>query len=387
MKKLLIFIVLFASSTAMQAQSSFASNSDISKGWRQKKIVVKNGGQTPDILTLLSAFSKAWPAWSVKQVLKYGAKLKDGNQYEDADDWRVFVDRRNGFADLASQTDIDQMETCVWRCKNGHRIFAVSLYEQHDPVTNLLCWYDYDPKTQTLSPARSPVDGYKKAPGVDIGWSLPAHGTDFLIYEYYQPSCPTLTHIYTWDGQQHHPSRILIEDFCYQWFAEDEWYKASEQGFSEYALVYFDGEERPMLCLRKPATSADPAVIREYALFAPFKSDMQPVAMLDAMHQFTGPFRMEPEADAPWTGKEVVFFNNDFVHTNYCVVVKDGLISYIVKCSPVVNDEGIREGNTEEIIGYGSKDESKHIIRARVAKELKFEPDWKPFEFTEPDPG
>ena len=142
-----------------------------------------------------------------------------------------------------------------------------------------------------------------------------------------------------------------------------------------------------MLCLRKPATSADPAVIREYALFAPFKSDMQPVAMLDAMHQFTGPFRMEPEADAPWTGKEVVFFNNDFVHTNYCVVVKDGLISYIVKCSPVVNDEGIREGNTEEIIGYGSKDESKHIIRARVAKELKFEPDWKPFEFTEPDPG
>ena len=44
MKKFLFFIVLFVCSMTMQAQSS-VSNSDISKGWQQKKIVVKNGGQ------------------------------------------------------------------------------------------------------------------------------------------------------------------------------------------------------------------------------------------------------------------------------------------------------------------------------------------------------
>lgn len=386
MKKSLFFILLFACSITMPAQS-FVSNSDISKGWRQKKIIVKNGGQAPNIMTLLSAFSKAWPVWSVQQVLKHGAKLKDGDQYEDPDDWRVLVDRRNGFADLASQTDIDQVETCVWKCKNGHRVFAVSLYEQHDPVTNLLCWYDYDPKTQTLTPAQSPVETFKKSPGATLGWTLPIKGTDFYIYEYYQPGCPTLTHVYSWDGQQHHPDKVQIEDFRYQWFAEDEWYQASAQGYTEYALVHFDGEPYTMLCLRKPATSADPAVIREYTVFAPFKSDMQAVAILDAMHQFNGPFRVQPEEGAPWTGKEVVFYNNDFLHTNYCVVVNDGLVSYIVKCSPVVNEEGIREGHTEEINGFGCKDETVRIVHASVANELIFEPVWHPFEFTEADPG
>lgn len=386
MKKFLFFIVLFVCSMTMQAQS-FVSNSDISKGWQQKKIVVKNGGQAPNIMTLLSAFSKAWPAWSVQQVLKHGAKLKDGEQYEDPDDWRVLVDRRNGFADLASQTDIDQMETCVWKCKNGHRVFAVSLYEQHDPVTNLLCWYDYDPKTQTLTPAQTPIQSFKEFPGSSVSWSLPIKGTDFYIFEYYQSYGPAVKHIYTWDGQQHHPGKVQIEDFRYQEFAEGEWYKASEQGFTEYALVHFDGEPYPMLCLRKPATSDDPAVIREYMIFAPFKSDMQAVAILDAMHQFNGPSRVQPEAGAPWTGKEVLFYNSDEEHTKYCVVVNEGLVSYIVKCSPIVNDEGIREGYTEEINGFGSKDETVRIIHAPVAKELKLEPDWHPFEFTEADPG
>ncbi len=387
MKKFLFFIVLFACSMTMQAQTTLKSNSDISKGWRQKKIVVKNGGQTPDIMTLLRAFHSAWPTWAVKQVLEKGAKLKDGAQYEDYDDWRVLVDRRNGYADLDSQTDIDQVSTCVWKRKNGHRLFAVSLYEQHDPVTNLLCWYDYNPKTQTLTAERSPVDDFQEsAPKAVIAWYLPMKGKEFEIYEYTQSPCPTLTHVYSWDGQHHHPAKVQIDDFRYQEFAEDDWLQASQQGYSEYALVSFDGGANTLLCLRKPADSPDPAVIREYTVFASFKGEVQTAAILDAMHQFNGPFHVAPENGQPWTGKEVVFYNNDFTHTNYCVVVNGELISYIVKEEPVINDEGIREGYTETVIGFGSKDESADILRARVAKELKFAPQWKPFEFVEERP-
>ena len=203
MRKTIISLIMLTIAANMAAQD-FLNNSEINRQWRQKTISVKNGGQTPDVVTLLRAFHQTLPAWVVGEVLKQAdhpakgtrqsgtASIWDG---EEDDDYRILIDKKNGYVDLESETDINQMMACVWRKANGHRIFAVSLYEQHEMPQNLLCWYDYDPATQMMKPERSPLDDFKPvSPGATVTWDLPMKGTDFLIREYY-PGLPSITHV------------------------------------------------------------------------------------------------------------------------------------------------------------------------------------------------
>ena len=119
MKKTLFSLLMLAIATSMSAKT-FYSNSDINKQWRTKTISVKNGGQTPDVVTLLKAFHQAFPAWVVNEVLEQADHPAKGTRqsgtasiFDAEDDYRILIDRRNGYVDLSSQTDISQMEACV----------------------------------------------------------------------------------------------------------------------------------------------------------------------------------------------------------------------------------------------------------------------------------
>ena len=184
MKRILVCIVGILTLVCSTSAQDYLSNSEINSQWRQKTITIKNGGQTPDVVTLLRAFHQALPSWVVSQVLKQAdhpaqSTRVDGTAsiFDAEDDYRILIDRKNGYVDMESETDISQMAACVWRKDNGHRIFAVTLFEQHDPIQNLLCWYDYDPATETMKPERSPLDDFK--PSCDryefITWTLPGH--------------------------------------------------------------------------------------------------------------------------------------------------------------------------------------------------------------------
>ncbi len=363
------------------------NNAKVDSLWRQKTISVKNGGQAPDVMTLLRAFNEALPTWVVGEVLEQQKKPVSGTKrngttllYENnqEDELRILIDPKNGYACYESLTDVDQMSCCVWRRSNGHRIFAISLYEQHVMPQNLLCWYDYDPQTQTMKPERSPLDDYKKPSSVvEVGWTLPEKGTDFIINEY-SPFYPNVRRIYKWDGMKPQFSRIQMEDFEYQEFGDGEWTKASEEGFKDVAFVDQDGY--PLLCLRKAKDSEDQER-DDMLILAKFKGKMQTVAISDTFNRIRGFFHIKPEQDAPWTGKEVVAYTSDMMHTNYFVVVKEGFISYIVTESPVTDEDGEETGWEPKIIGYGSKDESIHIIHASVADHVEIDPQWVPFEF------
>lgn len=363
------------------------NNAKVDSLWRQKAISVKNGGQAPDVMTLLRAFNEVLPTWVVGEVLEQQKKPVPGTKrngttllYENnqEDELRILIDPKNGYACYESLTDVDQMSCCVWRRSNGHRIFAISLYEQHVMPQNLLCWYDYDPQTQTMKPERSPMDDYKKPSSVvEVGWTLPEKGTDFIINEY-SPFYPNVRRIYTWDGMRPQFSRIQMEDFEYQEFGDGEWTKASGEGFKDVAFVDLDGY--PLLCLRKAKDSEDQER-DDMLILAQFKGKMQTVAISDTFNRIRGFFHVKPEQDAPWTGKEVVAYTSDMMHTNYFVVVKEGLISYIVTESPVTDEDDVETGWEPKIIGYGSKDESIHIIHASVADHVEIDPQWIPFEF------
>ena len=108
---------------------------------------------------------------------------------------------------------------------------------------------------------------------------------------------------------------------------------------------------------------------------------MQTVAISDMFHRIRGFFHVKPEQDAPWTGQEVVAYTSDFMHISYYVVIKDGYIRYFVTESPFTDDDGEEIGWEPQITGYGSKDESIHIIHASVADHVEVNPQWVPFEF------
>lgn len=391
-KSLLCLTCLLVGLTA--GATELLSNSEVDARWRKTPVRVKNGGQVPNVVTLLRAFHEALPTWVVGEVLKQNDHPAKGTRRDgsavilddhDDDDFRILIDTRNGYADLASMTDIDQMSCCVWRRSNGHRLFAVSLYEQHDPVQNLLCWYDYDPATQTMKAEKSPIDNYKKPfERMDFGWSLPMQGTDFIIREYHHFPSMTVMQVYGWDGMEHRYTKTQISDFRYQCFGEDDWLQASEQGFTEYALVDLDGSGSPSLCLRKPKD--DPEHSDNYVVLNEFRGEMQTVTVNDEMHQTEGFFHVKPEEDAPWTEKDLVAFTSDFMHTHYYAILQKGSIGYFVTDEPETDDDGNDIGYTPKINGYGAKDESIHIIHASVADKVSLNPDWKPFEFVEEEP-
>ena len=109
MKKTILALTMLVCAISVAAQD-YLSNSEIDDQWRQKTIAVKNGGQTPDVVTLLKAFHQALPAWVVGEVLKQAAHPAKGTRQsgtasilEAEDDYRILVDRRNGYVDLASQ--------------------------------------------------------------------------------------------------------------------------------------------------------------------------------------------------------------------------------------------------------------------------------------------
>lgn len=337
------------------------SNSEVNAKWRTTKIPVKGGGTAPDVMTLLKAFHLVLPTWVAETVIKHGENLKDGEQYESNDDWRVLVDRKNGFADLASETDIDQVQTCVWKCDNGHRLFAVSLYEQHDPVQHLLCWYDYDPATETLTPEKSPVDRFKSKYHLDqMSWSLPMKGTDFEIYEY-DAHLPTITHVYQWNGLQHFHAIDRIESVDYQWFGtlpkSKKPIQMKSEGWQYYTIVDLTGDGCKVMWLSQRETD-----VRDSRLIASYKSGFSCVGSrcsqnppgVEELHINT----LEEKGRKVPT---VVLCTQDAVGKQWYTIIRDGHIDGFVSSIPdVMNPEAGRV--TKVIDSFGNEKELLDIL-------------------------
>ena len=176
---------------------------EVGRGWASRPIKVPNGGNTPNIVTLMKAFNEVWNVNVVEGVLNCA---KDPNFTKAVDkeyDSTTIVDRKNGYmCEDSGGTDGDYMEACVWRRNNGHRLLAVYLGGSCDPDIQVVCFYDYDPSTETLTPEESPVDTFKGTGCEYVSFSLPHKGKDFIITEFLTDQ-GTLKYVYTWDGYKH----------------------------------------------------------------------------------------------------------------------------------------------------------------------------------------
>jgi hypothetical protein len=357
-------LILLAMASNMSAQETL-SNSEIDSQWRQKTISVKNGGQTTDVVTLLKAFHQALPSWVVGEVLKQAEHpAKDTRQSGTAsildteDDYRILIDRRNGYVDLSSETDISQMEACVWRKDNGHRIFAVSLYEQHDPVQNLLCWYDYDPTTQTMKPERSPLDDFKPAvPEAQLGWSLPRKGTDFTISEYY-PGLPSITHVYHWDRRQFHKGDIRMPHFEYMPSVGSTHAEVAGHCYhdwSHYALVDLTGEGWPVLLLeeRKDGKMTNRIMLADY------KGNLSVIATQTPDGEKMNVYQLPPRKN----NKRVAVQYRDMAGGYYYAILTGNNVMFTLSDLPnfsKASEDDERVVSVEE--GFGGDDETPEIL-------------------------
>jgi len=180
----------------------------VGKGWGKRTIQVPNGGNTPDIVTLVKAFHNAWPTDIVEAVLNCTKDPKFTREVDEEYDTEIIVDRKNGYVCWDSGgTDGDSMEACVWRRDNGHRLFAIQVSSPVDPVISVICFYDYDPKTATLKPEASPVDNFKGTGAEYVDYILPRKGKDFIITEYTFDTY--IKYIYTWNGNNPVYSRTV----------------------------------------------------------------------------------------------------------------------------------------------------------------------------------
>ena len=366
MRRILICIIVLIAFIGSNSAQNTLDNSEVNSLWRTKKLSVKNGGQTPDVVTLLRAFHQVLPTWAVSQVLKQADHPAKGTRQsgtaaiwdgEEEDDYRILIDRRNGYADLASQTDIDQTAASVWRKDNGHRIFALSLFQQHGNPQNVLCWYDYDPQTQTMTPEKSPLDDFKpSAKGAFVAYELPMTGTDFNIIEYY-PSLPAITHVYKWNRKQFLYNGVQMPDFEYKLAPDSKsTTRISESGyaFSHYCLIDPTDSGSPMMAFCNFVEGE----IGDLMLIGEFKGNHVALGQKTRDGEKLNLF-YAPEAQNG--NQQVAVVHRDMAGGLWYNILLGNLVQYVVCDLP--NFANPDEGRTVKITaGFGSDDETTEII-------------------------
>ena len=260
MKK--FFLLLLTVTTSIYTLAiDYHSLEEIYDQWKSRNIKVPQGGSNPGIVKLVKAFQDTWHSYNISPVLE---KAKNPNFTFEADEeygGGITVDRKNGFVSLDNGgSDSGYMEACVWRRDNGHRLFAIVLGQPVDPEIEFVCFYDYDPKTFTLSPEAGPEQEFHPLyKDNHVGYNLPQKGKDFIISEYDINLQSNINHVFSWDGNKHHFSHISIDvKYGYRWFnpkETDYLVKMTKIAFitlpgqEDYFYLLSDDEEEGMLAI------------------------------------------------------------------------------------------------------------------------------------------
>lgn len=213
--------------------------------WQTKNIQgPKNGG----ILDLVGMFNLNYPTYSG------GEFLQDVSRPADQQKWIVTLDRPNGYASFAEGSDdasSESMQACVWKRSNGHKLFAIAFEQQSSQVKAFVAFYDLDPATGILKPEKS-LDRLfaPNHPEGIVHITLPQHGKDMKITEYYINAMFAITHVYPWDGMKPGHERVEIENIDKMWAEySDQAMMDGQQPVTRYAIIDIDRDGSPELML------------------------------------------------------------------------------------------------------------------------------------------
>ena len=256
MKRLLITVFVFSCLT-ISAQKNMTLD-QIKSQWTTKNLKVTDGNGS-NILSLFKAFQKAWPTYSGVELLKFAnSKVPYGNNDK-------VVDIKNGYVeysedDPGSESD-EILQACVWRRGNGHSLLAVNLH-RFEKELDVLCFYDYNPKTKTLTPEKSLSNVFMPSfPGYRYRVFLPHQGKNLEVKEFF--GYLTINHAYSWDGMKPVRPRTTIDKMeMFQGTFRENVFFAEEHPLAQYSLVDIDEDGFPEILLR----SADKAYQAAFAV-------------------------------------------------------------------------------------------------------------------------
>ena len=192
MKKL-----LFAMALMLPLMAQATDLQTIRAKWGSKVI---NDVPTGGIAIMLERFDMTWPTAAggdVCQVMQLGVAKK---VLDPDDGYTVEVDAKNGFVESYNAgSDRQYMQACVWRRSNGHRLFAIVIGQPVDPEIEIICFYDYDPQKQTLTPEPNAIgDWLARTARGNYSFRLPKEGKELLIFDNLEQK----KHHFQWDGMR-----------------------------------------------------------------------------------------------------------------------------------------------------------------------------------------
>ena len=185
-----------ASDEEMELPDGMYDPAEIAKNWKTRTIKVP--GQKSDIVALFEAFYTEWPTLAGNRIVHETnpSLAPDDTYYEEGS----IIDRKNGYVESAwyEGEDLGIVSACVWNRKNGHKLFAVNFNVEKD----FLCFYDFDPAKQTLTPEESPIKReHLNNPDKEPLWyTLPQEGKTLEVVEDTDGEEVASTY-YTFDGQ------------------------------------------------------------------------------------------------------------------------------------------------------------------------------------------
>lgn len=146
-----------------QAQQQADVQEVVEQGRQDKGIKVGNGGENPTVMQLLKAYSAVYPTAAADSIFAEAGDKEDyvENWYNGSSS--VFVDCIDYCTAWYNHGDTgdERLDARTYQRDNGHTLFAVRI-EQQNPEQKLFCrFYDYDPKTQTMTPEGEPYKGHE----------------------------------------------------------------------------------------------------------------------------------------------------------------------------------------------------------------------------------
>lgn len=201
---LLIFSVLCDVRAQNSPVKSFAT---IEKNWRTTDITVKNGGKNPTVMELLKAFNAVWRTKAADNII---AAAGDKSFY--VEEWYegtspVFVDNIDyccAWYNTPGNTDSQNLETRTYLRENGHMLFAVLIEQNNPKQQTFCCFYDYNPKTQRLTPEDEPYKNMKrKWKQSTLSYFLGERFDQTVIVQETFKDESIWYHHYAWNGMKH----------------------------------------------------------------------------------------------------------------------------------------------------------------------------------------
>ena len=255
----LVFCISVSISSAQQEESEAMLN--------KLQSITITGVKGDGIIPIFEAFNKKWESDAGNSILLKHSNLSKFNSTNTPANGPVIdvvIDMPNGYVSADNGGgDGDYIEACIWKRTNGHRLFAVHYGDPTDPEIDIVCFYDYNPATKTLTPEKSSVNSFKpffkNSADNYFTYSLPRKGKELIVeetyYGWHDPENiliePSLHHIYTFDGMKLNYSATKVE--CYdkiaEAFSENAIMTDEDAVMTRLALIDVDNDDTPEILL------------------------------------------------------------------------------------------------------------------------------------------